>query len=47
MPLGGKMNIFIDSANYREIEKWLRQGVVDGATSNPTLMQKDGIEDVE
>ena len=41
------MNIFIDSANYEEIEKWLGQGVVDGATSNPTIMQKDGIEDVE
>ncbi len=25
------MRIFIDSADYRKIEKWLRQGVVDGA----------------
>ena len=41
------MRIFIDSADYREIEKWLRQGVVDGATTNPSIMLKDGVYDVE
>ncbi len=41
------MRIFIDSADYREIEKWLRQGVVDGATTNPSIMLKDGVYDAE
>ena len=41
------MKIFMDSAKYQEIEHWLNQGVVDGATSNPTIMRKDSIQDVE
>jgi transaldolase len=41
------MQIFIDSANAREIRKWMDQGVVDGATTNPSIMLKDGIHDLE
>ena len=41
------MKIFLDSANYQEIEKWLRQGVVDGVTTNPSIMFKDGVYDIE
>jgi transaldolase len=41
------MQIFIDSAKETEILHWLRQGVVDGATTNPTIMLKDGVYDVE
>lgn len=41
------MRIFIDSADMREIEKWMCQGVVDGATTNPSIMFKDGIYDIE
>jgi transaldolase len=41
------MQIFIDSANEREIIHWLRQGVVDGVTTNPTVMYKDGVYDLE
>ena len=41
------MQIFIDSANLQEIEKWLRQGVADGVTTNPSIMLKDGIFDLE
>ncbi len=41
------MQIFLDSANYREIEHWLRQGVVDGVTTNPSIMLKDGVYDIE
>jgi transaldolase len=41
------MQIFVDSANLREIEHWLRQGVVDGVTTNPTIMLKDGVYDIE
>jgi transaldolase len=41
------MQIFIDSANLREIEKWVRFGIADGVTTNPTIMLKDGITDME
>ena len=41
------MQIFIDSANPKEIEKWLRYGIADGVTTNPTIMLKDGITDME
>ena len=41
------MRIFIDSADFREVEKWLRQGVVDGVTTNPSIMLKDGVYDME
>jgi transaldolase len=41
------MKIFIDSANETEILHWFRQGVVDGITTNPTIMFKDGVYDAE
>lgn len=41
------MQIFLDSADYREIEKWLRQGVVDGLTTNPSIMFNDEVYDLE
>jgi transaldolase len=41
------MQIFVDSADLAEIEHWLRQGVVDGVTTNPSIMLKDGVRDVE
>jgi transaldolase len=41
------MEIFIDSANVKEIDKWLRMGIVDGVTTNPSIMFKDGVYDVE
>jgi len=41
------MQIFLDSADYKEIEKWLRQGVVDGLTTNPSIMFKDEMYDLE
>lgn len=41
------MQIFVDSANADEIERWLRQGIVDGATTNPSIMLKDGVYDLE
>src|SRR5205807_1287160 len=37
------MQIFIDSADAKQIEIWLAQGVVDGATTNPSIMFKDGV----
>src|SRR6516225_2312581 len=41
------MQIFLDSANQKEIEKWLHQGIVDGLTTNPSIMFKDGVYDIE
>lgn len=41
------MEIFIDSASITEIEKWLNMGVIDGVTTNPSIMLKDGVYDAE
>src|SRR3990172_8869635 len=41
------MQIFLDSANYEEIETWFRQGIVDGVTTNPSIMFKDGVYNLE
>jgi transaldolase len=41
------MKIFIDSANTKEIEKWLNYGIADGVTTNPSIMYSDGIYNIE
>jgi transaldolase len=41
------MRIFVDSANQKQIAQWLEQGVVDGVTTNPSIMFKDGVTDLE
>lgn len=41
------MQIFLDSANFVEVQKWLGEGVIDGVTTNPSIMFKDRIYDVE
>ena len=41
------MEIFIDSASITDIEKWLNMGVIDGVTTNPSIMFKDGVYDAE
>lgn len=41
------MEIFIDSADTKEIKRWLGYGVIDGVTTNPSIMLKDGGFDVE
>ena len=41
------MEIFIDSADINEIEKWVKMGIADGVTTNPSIMLKDGILNVE
>ena len=41
------MEIFVDSANISEIEKWLKMGVVNGVTTNPSIMLKDNVYDME
>lgn len=41
------MRVFVDSADQKQIERWLEQGVVDGVTTNPSIMFKDGATDLE
>ena len=41
------MEIFIDSASITEIKKWRETGVIDGVTTNPSIMLKDGVYDAE
>lgn len=36
------MKIFIDSANIKEIREAMELGLVDGVTTNPTLIAKEG-----
>jgi transaldolase len=40
----GFMKIFIDTANLNEIRKAKALGLVDGVTTNPTLLAKEGKE---
>ena len=41
------MQIFVDSASEKHIRELCKQGIVDGVTTNPTIMLKDGIHDIE
>jgi transaldolase len=36
------MKIFLDTANTELIEKWAHTGLIDGVTTNPTLLSKEG-----
>ena len=38
------MAIFIDSGNVEEIKKYHRMGILEGVTTNPTILLKDGIK---
>ena len=41
------MEIFIDSANTTLIKEWLDMGIIDGVTTNPSVMFNDGVYDTE
>jgi len=41
------MEIFLDTADVRQVTKWLEQGVIDGVTTNPSIMLKDGVYDIQ
>jgi transaldolase len=41
------MRVFVDSADQKQISQWLEQGIVDGVTTNPSIMFKDGVTDLE
>ncbi len=38
------MRLFIDTANLEEIKKAHSYGVLDGVTTNPTLLSREGVE---
>ena len=38
------MKLFLDTANLREIEQAMAWGVIDGVTTNPTLVAREGGE---
>ena len=37
------MPIFLDSGKIREVEKYMRMGIIRGVTTNPTILFKDGV----
>jgi transaldolase len=41
------MKFFLDTANVREIEQAHEMGVLDGVTTNPTLLAKEGRDPVQ
>lgn len=41
------MKVFIDTADLNEIERWLKAGLVDGITTNPSILKKAGFKDPE
>lgn len=36
------MKIFLDTANIEDIKKFAQMGVIDGVTTNPALIAKEG-----
>jgi len=36
-----EMKLFIDTANIKEIKEAAAQGIIDGVTTNPTLIAKE------
>ena len=41
------MEIYIDTANMDEIKKYAEYGIIDGVTTNPALMAKEGNKDIK
>ena len=41
------MKFFIDTANLAQIREAYEMGVLDGVTTNPSLMAKEGIKGIE
>ena len=39
--MGRVMKFFLDTASLEEIEKWKPYGIVDGVTTNPSLLSKE------
>lgn len=41
------MELYLDSANLKEIEEGFKLGFLDGLTTTPTFMQREGITDID
>ena len=41
------MDIFVDSANVKEIERWVNEGIADGVTTNPSIFFTEGVTPIE
>ncbi len=41
------MNIFLDTADIDAIKKWAQTGIIDGVTTNPTHLSKEGANPLE
>ncbi len=41
------MELYLDSANMKEIEEGFKLGFLDGLTTTPTFMQREGITDID
>ena len=41
------MKFFIDTANLEQIKEMQELGIIDGVTTNPTLLAREGAEPVE
>jgi transaldolase len=37
------MAIFLDTGRIKEVEKYLKMGIIRGVTTNPTILLKDGV----
>ena len=37
------MQFFLDTANLEDIKKYASWGIVDGVTTNPSLIAKEGV----
>lgn len=37
------MSIFLDTGDVKEIERFLKMGIIRGVTTNPTILLKDGV----
>jgi len=37
------MAIFLDTGKIKEVEKYLKMGIIRGVTTNPTILLKDGV----
>ena len=41
------MELYLDSANLKEIEEAFKLGFLNGLTTTPTFMQREGITDID
>jgi TalC/MipB family fructose-6-phosphate aldolase len=41
------MELYLDSASFKEIEEGFKLGFLDGLTTTPTFMQREGIADID